>query len=1074
MTDESGEQIDDESLIFANDEYAESQQAGPQLIEMSSFKPSYEPTQADESTEKKNESLLTLDRSQLFSLLPTRGSRLVASNAETSLHEFPTLPQRTLSDSQLDHRKRQTTSQNSGSLVLRELSPIQDGFRLMQINGEPQKSLLPSTHPQETPTDGEMDASRRKSAIKVPDTIESLRSFENTQDNTLNDTQVISNRDQPDNDTQVIPNRKQQDNDTQKIHQTFSSTPNTVGTEEDNNSSISPAIANDYNSTQRIQATHTPKRSISASPKETSTAKRPRHHDNYFNDTQRITSQDNHNGHQDTQLIHTEEKPVGSYDQIIGLESQDNRIEQYDDTQRIENSQRESHYYSDTQVINNTEMMSSPSIQNSRLPFLQHLQENTESSGQVVWTSPEKEELSQTQTPNKQILSSPSHLRDGDYSEHNTTGVSLSPPLNNRDGEPTTQVFNTQDSFSAEIEKAKSPDLGVRPVLLSSQHRGSLQTGKTLHDGDLSIISNDDESPRGVFYEDSLFRHRGMFNKRNYVEHSPSESSSELEDIPDDVRTSQLDILTKDGVFSSFKNGHIANGDTIQETEEFHRLEKDDNIAHENDMDTDPDDSVVKVNIPKKRRFNLLIGTQSQEKPTAIHEEELPILDFRSISRSDVVWVFTQFKHFPGRVILPISDMTSLVEFSDGVQLETKHTDMFILDVRIGDLVHTLVKKGTFVVTGLALINPQSSLMTSRSFDTVYLAKKGKHNVPCGEPFPANVATLYMDLSHWALHQTKFQLLYNDVDLIQVNYFPINTEEEQMELAETKSMLMTEGSTRTSPRKLASRKGGGGLFSGMLFFVTSIEENRKSRLSDLIHRNGGVLIDDEIKQFLSFYEDSEDEGRLKIALKQFGDFKFGALLSDGYSRSAKYLQALALGWPILADSFIDQALGDPKLVDQWFVFLLPAGQSQYTNSLKSHEAFEFRSNWMQQKDLSHQLSLNGHFLTTAEVLILEKKQDVKVFEMCQFIFHAFGARTLRSFSTVHELQNFVDARSVLRSYLVYDNEKELLEVLTNKPRTSKKDSIFEESNEFGIVDWEWVVQSVISNHIWPPVATLFL
>jgi DNA repair protein RAD9 len=101
--------------------------------------------------------------------------------------------------------------------------------------------------------------------------------------------------------------------------------------------------------------------------------------------------------------------------------------------------------------------------------------------------------------------------------------------------------------------------------------------------------------------------------------------------------------------------------------------------------------------------------------------------------------------------------------------------------------------------------------------------------------------------------------------------------------------------------------------------------------------------------------------------------------------------------------------------------------------------------------LVHQLDNNGHLLTGYHILFIDNKSNNKNWDTCEFIFHAFGAKSLRYVKSKSDLENHLD--STQSRYLVYDNSGTFR---------------VEHALVYGVVDWEWVVQCVISGFTWEP------
>ena len=240
----------------------------------------------------------------------------------------------------------------------------------------------------------------------------------------------------------------------------------------------------------------------------------------------------------------------------------------------------------------------------------------------------------------------------------------------------------------------------------------------------------------------------------------------------------------------------------------------------------------------------------------------------------------------------------------------------------------------------------------------------------------------------------------------------------------------------------------------------------------MITFNGGTLIDDEIDLLLE--RTVSGSGFCALRLKPLENFKFGALLSDGYSRRPKYLQVLALGWPILADAFVEKTIENPELLDQWPAFLLPAGMALAFNGTKSHDVFRFRTNYLEGQSMSGQLSNNAGLMAKYRVLILQHRQDKKVLNMCGFTFHAFGVKSVMVFPNCSSIERHI-RKLGSELALVYDNnDRDFQKTFGKKRRRNTRKDSYKAVDKVGVIDWEWVVQSVISNLVWKPVAEVVL
>jgi len=99
---------------------------------------------------------------------------------------------------------------------------------------------------------------------------------------------------------------------------------------------------------------------------------------------------------------------------------------------------------------------------------------------------------------------------------------------------------------------------------------------------------------------------------------------------------------------------------------------------------------------------------------------------------------------------------------------------------------------------------------------------------------------------------------------------------------------------------------------------------------------------------------------------------FTALVADGHSRKAKYMQALALGLPCLAPRWVTTCLDKGKLVD-WTPFLLCAGQSTFLgDAIRSRILAPYNADTAK---LASVLGGRPQFLEGSKILIVLRKAD---------------------------------------------------------------------------------------------------
>lgn len=656
--------------------------------------------------------------------------------------------------------------------------------------------------------------------------------------------------------------------------------------------------------------------------------------------------------------------------------------------------------------------------------------------------------------------------------------------------EATTQVLNTQEEIYDQ-SSLNLVDLGSKPFDSNSQNNLKRQVSHFSVASEDEIDNSEIEDVSFV-YEDSIFNRK----KRKLNDRMPKVLKFGKSTIRPEIMNSSLQLPSTEEIISSEPTGdvaaeavesqvrleHVSSQTELVRAEELSAivsseaaLKEDwsstsselEDISRDASLSTLPfDESFTadgfsqEVRIPSRRRNNAVPDdlTQSQK---VLREESLAVLTPECIVYGQAVWAFTLFRNFPA-IVLNCGEDSSVVLDHNGKEFSIRNSDLHILDIRIGDFVLVTLKFTPYVVIGLYNFSEDSQFRCVRGFDTAIIAKKGKHSIAQGNELHVPLREICMEADQWASHQQRFQFMAEDLDLLMGAYSNVNKvivaqmkENASFKVSVSAKAPFEVGLTRPSTMK-------SGLFSGMFFFMTSIEGDRKDHLHKLVTGNGGVLIDDEIDSFLERTTAHDGTGSLKLNFLK--DFKFGALLSDGFSRSAKYLQALALGWPILADVYVEKVLEDSRMLDLWPSFLLPAGISLYFNGTKSHDVFQFRKNYLKNLNMGSQLANNARLLSSMTILILCHNQDKKVLNMCGFIFHAFGARSILNFDSCSLIEKYIRAHGS-ESTFIYDNND--LEFQKSHEKKFKRKSS-KKRHIVGLIGWEWVVQCVISNLIWEP------
>lgn len=495
-----------------------------------------------------------------------------------------------------------------------------------------------------------------------------------------------------------------------------------------------------------------------------------------------------------------------------------------------------------------------------------------------------------------------------------------------------------------------------------------------------------------------------------------------------------------------------------------------------------------------KNRTNFVAPSQSQaesskiisQPPTILREEILEILTENQIVNKTGVFALYTFKFYPG-IITEYCDGDSLtVIFNEG-DYKIKNTDLYVLDIRVGDKVR--LKSQEYNVTGLSFEENSGDITCIRGFNHVYLlkSKANKRSKEISVP----LSECYMELSDFFQHQLVNQIIYDGVDILKKNYsFFIEKSNNKTEVKSEVQEKILEASprkqsrnntvpiigsgTRLSPKRNITVDRSGKAFSGSLFFMTSIEDGKKEELKKLITENGGVLIDEEIKDI--FYYTTVDDKKI-LQLNMIEGFTFTAILSSGYCRSAKYFQALALGWPIISSQWIEDVVKHHSKITNWPVYLLPAGQSAHLGTIKSLDVHKFRTNMENNEALiKDQLTNNAELLQDYNILMAYNRNNNTTLETCEFIFHAFGVNSLQIFNNFGEIKKYLATNKHLSNLLVYTNSEDDTKKLGKKtPTLSRSNSLLQKlvdakDDRIGLINWEWVVQCVISQYVWEPEA----
>lgn len=296
----------------------------------------------------------------------------------------------------------------------------------------------------------------------------------------------------------------------------------------------------------------------------------------------------------------------------------------------------------------------------------------------------------------------------------------------------------------------------------------------------------------------------------------------------------------------------------------------------------------------------------------------------------------------------------------------------------------------------------------------------------------------------------------------------------------------------TAPKSITNTLSGScnelaNIFEGCLFIITGYREIG-DELKDTIIRYGGDVIDTGFLNLFSFCTKKGQTNtkfqRYSISLEwknktKYSNYHFACVISDRYSRSPKYLEALALRWPTLQRKFIDECIFAGK-VDESIIsrYLLPSGESTRlddmftTPFIKSNSIFQFLTNFVNKRSLDDQIYLSNNMMDKFAVIIC---QDSNLTNFAKFLFACFGVKQLVELSNINCLKtsssSFLEMHSILRE--LQDENYRLLFYLNDSPTDGLPSRTIEgiknglqsgmpDIQNYYIKDREWLIQSIIN------------
>ncbi|GAB7342745.1 hypothetical protein MBLNU457_g0891t1 [Dothideomycetes sp. NU457] len=309
----------------------------------------------------------------------------------------------------------------------------------------------------------------------------------------------------------------------------------------------------------------------------------------------------------------------------------------------------------------------------------------------------------------------------------------------------------------------------------------------------------------------------------------------------------------------------------------------------------------------------------------------------------------------------PFDDPLFNIRFDDGSTVVLKQRDVCAFDLREGDLVklddQRLKSKTTFIVDGFG---PEKDFRKGEQYPltdiygqiTVAVRERTtstEKSLPTPSPsrhesIRVPMANVYVVSSQWTKMQDR-KFMFTRTSVAERSSTPSTTTSIQVT---PKSRSRRRESLLGGPhgKALPSMKplGDNGIFRDMAFALSyGKEDDQRIRITKLIFQHGGQTLQSgfhELFEASDLPESMPSSPGSRAASSRDGDecplrlttdaqsLGFVALIAHSYSRSEKYVQALALSLPILHGRWISDSLAAGKPLP-WTKYLLPAGESMY-------------------------------------------------------------------------------------------------------------------------------------------------
>lgn len=304
------------------------------------------------------------------------------------------------------------------------------------------------------------------------------------------------------------------------------------------------------------------------------------------------------------------------------------------------------------------------------------------------------------------------------------------------------------------------------------------------------------------------------------------------------------------------------------------------------------------------------------------------------------------------------------IRFDDGNTTSMDATQVRALDLRPGDRVkvdETGMKKHTYVVVGFKdkvddLAGEEYPSTDRHGYATVVLEEKTRDSMPkakatraAAEPIEVPLPSVYLTTSLWTRLRDRSYSFSPAASPTKAGS-RIGTPVTAVDPLVTPSFsrrgttvpsLLKDATARAASVTSSSTRSTTSVFSNMAFVLTSTAADvDKEAIARLIKTNGGQVLERGFHELFD-YESLEAppssqscrrsasvEGPGLSLKPAYQDLGFVALISDSFSRSTKYIQALAFNVPCLHLRWIQDSLSAARAAP-FSRYLLPAGVSKF-------------------------------------------------------------------------------------------------------------------------------------------------